>query len=407
MCAYRTAVIVIPTSNEAGSIGILLDELIHIVFPATQWNCQILVVDADSPDGTADIVRRAQKSCEKVHLIVEQRKEGLGAAYFKGFRYAVEILSADAVVEFDGDLQHPPNVIPALLAELDKGADLVLGSRRRPGGSYPRGWSLVRRFLSEVGGFASRVLLFFPLKAFRQVTDPTTGLKATRVDTRFRGLDFESFLNRGFGYKLEMLFRLVQAGARVTEVPLQFRLREAGESKMQGQAPWEILWTCIVLRLRDEGTRRFLKFAAVGLSGYIVNGLLLEVLTRTSFIRHVAGYFHFLRSTVLAFLSQQSGWASILSVEGSILSNFLWNNFWTFRSSRAAKQGRFVRRLLGFNLTSVGAILIQAIAVGSATRFLGDSTLVRQLSLVATIGLLVLPYNWLIYNRLIWRKTRT
>jgi len=131
------------------------------------------------------------------------------------------------------------------------------------------------------------------------------------------------------------------------------------------------------------------------------------VLTRTSFIRHVAGYFHFLRSTVLAFLSQQSGWASILSVEGSILSNFLWNNFWTFRSSRAAKQGRFVRRLLGFNLTSVGAILIQAIAVGSATRFLGDSTLVRQLSLVATIGLLVLPYNWLIYNRLIWRKTRT
>ena len=267
MCAYRTAVIVIPTSNEAGSIGILLDELIHMVFPATQWNCQILVVDADSPDGTADIVRRAQKSCEKVHLIVEQRKEGLGAAYFKGFRYAVEILSADAVVEFDGDLQHPPNVIPALLAELDKGADLVLGSRRRPGGSYPRGWSLVRRFLSEVGGFASRVLLFFPLKAFRQVTDPTTGLKATRVDTRFRGLDFESFLNRGFGYKLEMLFRLVQAGAKVTEVPLQFRLREAGESKMQGQAPWEILWSCIVLRLRDEGTRRFLKFAAVVFPG--------------------------------------------------------------------------------------------------------------------------------------------
>jgi dolichol-phosphate mannosyltransferase len=132
------------------------------------------------------------------------------------------------------NLQHPPDAIPELLRGLDQGADLVLGSRRRPGGSYPRRWSIARRFLSEVGGFLSRVLLFFPLKTFWQVTDPTTGLKATRVDDRFRRLDFESFLSKGFGYKLEMLFRLVQAGARVREVPLQFRLREAGESKTGG-----------------------------------------------------------------------------------------------------------------------------------------------------------------------------
>lgn len=406
MRTSRTAVIVIPTSNEAESIGVLLDEIVRSVFPATPWNCQVLVVDANSPDGTADVVRAAQKLCTNVHLIVEQKKEGLGAAYFKGFRHAVDVLSADAVVEFDGDLQHPTTTIPELLAGLDQGADLVLGSRRRPGGSYPRGWSLLRRFFSEVGGFVSRVLLFFPLKAFWEVTDPTTGLKATCVDARFRGLDFDSFLSRGFGYKLEMLFRLVQAGARVREVPLQFRLRGAGESKMEGQTPWEILWTCIMLRLRHEGTRRFIRFAIVGLSGYIVNGLLLEVFTRMPFIRATAGYFHFLRSTVLAFLSQQAGWASVLSVEGSILSNFFLNNFWTFKSSQARTPGSMVRRLLGFNLTSVGGILMQAVAVGTAARLLGDTTLVRQLSLVATIGLLVLPYNWLMYNRLIWRKPR-
>jgi dolichol-phosphate mannosyltransferase len=404
--ASRAAVIVIPTSNEADSIGAILDDLIDRVFPSTPWNCQVLVVDANSPDGTAGIVRRAQKRSGKVHLIVEKEKEGLGAAYFKGFRHAVDVLSADAVVEFDGDLQHPTDAIPALLAELDRNADLVLGSRKRPGGSYPRGWSFVRRFLSEVGGFASRVLLFFPLKAFWQVTDPTTGLKATRVDARFRSLDFGSFLSRGFGYKLEMLFHLVHSGARVREVPLQFRLRESGESKMEAQAPWEILRTCVVLRARHEGTARFLKFAVVGLSGYVINGLLLELFARMPFIRAVAGYFHSLHGTVLAFLSQQSGWASILSVEGAILSNFFWNNLWTFRSSRASKGRTVVGRLLGFNLTSVGAILIQAVAVGSAARLFGDSTIVRQLSLIVTICALVLPYNWLVYNRLIWKKGR-
>ncbi len=402
----RTAVIVIPTSNEAASIGVILDELVSTVFVATGWNCHVVVVDANSTDGTPDVVRSAKRRCKKVHLIVEQGKEGLGAAYFKGFRYAIDVLAADAVVEFDGDLQHPTSVIPDLLAGLDNGADLVLGSRRRPGGSYPRGWSPVRRFLSEVGGFVSRVLLFFPLKSFWQVTDPTTGLKATRVNAAFRGLDFESFITRGFGYKLEMLFRLVQSGARVREVALQFRLREAGESKMDGQAPWGILWTCILLRFRHEGTRRFLKFAAVGLFGYIVNAVLLEVFSRMTFIGNLAGYFRFLSSTALAFLSQQSGWASILSVEGAIISNFIWNNFWTFKTDRPRGLGGLAARMLGFNLTSFGAILLQAVAVGSATRILGDSTIVRQLSLIATIGFLVLPYNWLVYNRLIWRKTR-
>ncbi|HET6487139.1 MAG TPA: polyprenol monophosphomannose synthase, partial [Spirochaetia bacterium] len=246
----RTAVIVIPTFNEASSIGMLLDELVHTVLPATPWDCRVLVVDGNSPDGTAEIVRKASRECAGVHLLVEEKKEGLGAAYVKGFRHAVAELKADAVVEFDGDLQHPPEVIPRLLAEIDAGADLVLGSRRRPGGSYPKGWSPLRRFLSSVGGFAARLLLFFPSRLFRAVTDPTTGLKATRVDERFLALDL-SALSRGFAYKLEMLSLLAGAGAVIREVPLAFRLRGGGESKLEGQAPWEILWTCILLRLRQ------------------------------------------------------------------------------------------------------------------------------------------------------------
>jgi dolichol-phosphate mannosyltransferase len=402
-----TAVIIIPTFNEANSIGALLAELIRDVLPRTKWNCQILVVDARSPDGTADIVRKACEKSRGIHLLVEEKKEGLGAAYAKGFHHAMEVLHADAVVEFDGDLQHPPSAIPQLLAELDAGADLVLGSRRRPGGSYPKHWSLIRRFFSTVGGFLSRLVLFFPFRSFWAVTDPTTGLKATRVDERFRALDFGSFISLGFAYKLEMLFRLVNSGARVREIPLQFRLRETGESKLERQAPWEILWTCVLLRARHEGTRRFARFAAVGFTGFIVNSLLLEAFSRAQFIRELAGSLAFLGGSPLAFLSQSSGLASVLSVEGSILSNFALNNFWTFRQMRPRTVGSTAKKLLGFNLTSAGAIVIQSVAVGTATRFFGDTTLVRQVALVLTIGALVLPYNWLMYNRLIWRGRKS
>ena len=400
----KVAAVVIPTYQEARSIGTVLEELIRDVMPRTSWDCHVLVVDANSPDGTADVVRSFMARCPSIHLIVEQQKSGLGAAYGKGFRHAMDVLGASAVIEFDGDAQHPPGVIPLLLDEIDAGADLVLGSRRRRGGSYPRGWSFQRRFFSTVGGFVSRLLLFFPTSAFWKVTDPTTGLKATRVDGRLRALDLGA-LRAGFSYKLQMLFQLVRAGARVSEVPLQFRLRTEGESKLGRQEPVEILWTCLLLRLRDPGTRRFLRFALVGFSGYVVNGLLLELFSRASALKALAGSFDFARSTLLAFLSQAAAWASLLSAEGSILNNFLWNNFWTFRTGQRPPARGFVGRLLWFNLASVGAILIQAVFVGFAAHFLGESTLVRQASLVVAIVALVLPFNWLVYSRLIWKKT--
>src|SRR5271169_3196218 len=95
----RTAVIVIPTYKEAASIGTVLEEILRDVVPATSWDCQVLVVDGNSPDGTAEIVREAGRRCSRIHLLVEDRKEGLGAAYFKGFRHAMSALNAGAVVE--------------------------------------------------------------------------------------------------------------------------------------------------------------------------------------------------------------------------------------------------------------------------------------------------------------------
>jgi len=251
-----TAVVVIPTYNEADSIGRMIDCLCGQVFPSLKgWSAQLLVVDGRSPDGTATVVEGRLKSISSLHLLVEEKKEGIGAAYFKGFDYAVKKLGADVVVEFDGDFQHPPESIPAVLAKMEDGADCVLGSRRIPGGSYPSGWDFRRLVYSRVGGFVARVLLFFPGRGFWRVTDPTTGLKATRVRGCLDKLDFSTFISRGFGYKLEMLYKIVEGGGRIEEIPLAFRLREAGESKITGQTPADVFGTVLKLRLRSFGLR--------------------------------------------------------------------------------------------------------------------------------------------------------
>jgi dolichol-phosphate mannosyltransferase len=249
-----TAVVVIPTYDEADTIRSLLETLLAVARQElSAWRVRLLVVDSSSPDGTAARVREAMAAHPEIDLIVEPEKRGIGAAFMLGFERAMRVLGADVVVEFDGDFQHPPETLPALLAAIEAGHDYVLGSRAIPGGGYPKGWSLYRLALSRGGGFLARVLLFFPSRAFRQVTDPTTGLKATRVRGVLERIDLGKIRSQGFGYKLELLYHLVRQGARVTEVPLRFQARRAGESKITQQTPGEVLST--VLWLRFTGGR--------------------------------------------------------------------------------------------------------------------------------------------------------
>ena len=403
----KHAVVIIPTYNESGSIRAAIDGLLAHAFGEPSWKCSLLVVDGNSPDGTAGIVRSAMARHPEIQLIVEEKKEGIGAAYFKGFRHAVDIMHADVLIEFDGDSQHPPEAIPELLRAIDGGSDLVLGSRRRPGGGYPERWDPLRLLFSRAGGFLARLILFFPTRAFWTVTDPTTGLKATRVKGPFQRLDLGSIRSRSFGYKIEMLFRLARLGARISEVPLQFRARDAGESKMTQQTPVEILGTALRLRLSDDATRRFIRFCVVGVSGYVVNLVLLELFVRARFVAALAARFTFLSSLpALSFVAEPTAWAAGLSVEGAIINNFLWNNFWTFGSRRAQEILAAIRKFLVFNVLSFGGIVIQFCTGGIAARLFGSTTEVRQVTLILTIVFLVLPYNWLAYNKLVWRKKR-
>ena len=379
----KTAVVVIPTYNEAATIGDMVDHLFTKTFPTIKdWQMKLLVVDDTSPDGTYKVVQQKQQKYSDLHLSLSKEKAGLGGAYVRGFKYAMKELKADVVIEFDGDFQHPPETIPVMLAEIDTGADYVLGSRKIKGGSNPRGWGFKRVFLSEFGGFTARFILFFPFKNFWRITDPTTGLKASRVRGFVDRLDIDHLYSRSFAYKLEFLFKMMALNARVKEIPLQFGLRESGASKIEPQTAKEILFTVIKLRLHDPFTNKFLKFGTVGFTGYVVNAVGLAVVFNLTGIEWLA-------------------W--LVSTELAIISNFTWNNLWTFKADKITGLGMLAKKLAQFNFTSIGALLIQTIS-GAGLVYL--THLNRQLLLPFVIVFLVLPYNWTMYNRVIWRRKK-
>ncbi len=401
----KTAVVVIPTYNEKESIGKMIDYLFSKIIPVKNWILKILIVDGQSPDGTAEEVKKRKEKYKDLFLYEEKEKEGIGAAYIKGFKYAVNELDADVVFEFDGDFQHPPETIPVMLEEIDNGYDYVLGSRRVKGGGFPENWGLKRLFFSVFGGFVARMILFFPTKDFFKVTDPTTGLKATRVYPVLNKINYEQIYSRGFGYKLEWLFRTVKSGANVKEIPLNFKLREEGESKITGQTPVEILKTVIRLRCCDKETRRFVKFGIVGFIGFLVNAVFMEVF-RNSIAVNISDVIIKLTGKPINLLSNPSSWAAGMATEMAIISNYILNNNWTFSDRKLNRIKHVLSSFLKFNLTSFGAIIIQFVFIGLATILISDTVFVRQVSLILAIGLLVVPYNWLMYNKIIWKKKR-
>ncbi len=388
----EVAVIVIPTYNEAENIGRMIEYLNTKTFPSiSNYEMKILVVDGNSPDGTGKVVATEAKKYTNTFLLTETSKDGIGAAYLKGFKYAMQELDADYLFEFDGDFQHPPETIPLLLKAMEDGYDYAIGSRKIAGGSNPAGWGFKRLFFSEVGGFVARVIMFFPFKNFFKVTDPTTGLKITRVKGfgDKLNLDFSHLYTRSFGYKLQLLFETLKLGAKYTEIPLQFNVRNAGESKIEPQTAKDILIVSLKLRWFDDFTQKFLKFGLVGGFGFVVNVVGARL------------FKPFLTSTI-DNISLVNGIANALAAELSIISNFTFNNLWTFRNEKITKISQLLSKFLTFNLSSiVSGIIIPSIVIAILTNFFGDHLFIFQI--IAIFGLTI-PLNWFIYNTFIWRK---
>ena len=389
-------VIVIPTYNERDNtekmIGVLSEELPKI----KNHDMHVLYVDDTSPDKTYKVVEENSKKYPWLHLLLNKEKRGLGVAYAKGFTYAMDKLNADFVMEFDADFQHRPDEIKNLVAKIDEGYEYIIGSRYIPGGSIPKEWGFSRKFLSVVGNLIARVGLLLP-----KVHDLTTGFKITK-STVLKKIDLEHLYSNSFAYKVQIVGQAIQGGAKWVEVPITFMARTKGESKIIKNEMVETLKVIFKVQIHNPKILRFLKFGTVGFLGYLVNAIALELLSGTALTANIASNFGSLKSTLLAFFAQPSAWAAALAAELAIINNFTLNNLWTFKDAKITSPIKLLGKFLQFNLTSVGAIVIQFVVIGVMVTLLGDTSLIRQLGVLVSLPM-VLVYNYTMYTLVIWR----
>jgi dolichol-phosphate mannosyltransferase len=183
----------------------------------------VLVIDDNSPDGTGELADRIAGECDWVTVLHREKKEGLGPAYLAGFREALSS-GAEYVLEMDCDFSHDPADLPRLIAACADGADLALGSRYAQGGGT-EGWGVVRRIVSAGGCLYARLLLGVPTR------DLTGGFKCFRRRV-LETIDLEAIASKGYAFQIELTYRALRSGFRVVEVPIRFRDRTRGKSKM-------------------------------------------------------------------------------------------------------------------------------------------------------------------------------
>ncbi len=228
----KTAII-LPTYQERDNIVPFIDSL-RAVVP----NAHILVVDDNSPDGTAEAVRQIAAQSSNIELMVRPRKEGLGKAYADGFAKVANARWADTLVMMDADFSHDPQFLPPML-DAARSHELVVGSRYAPGGGV-EGWEYWRLMLSSIGNRYARSITRMPLH------DLTSGFNVIRCDL-IREIDCARFIASGYAFLIELKYRLWLAGAAVAEYPIIFRQRRGGESKLTNHiilegalAPWQL-----------------------------------------------------------------------------------------------------------------------------------------------------------------------
>jgi len=235
--AEGRALVVMPTYNEAETLGALVPRVLD-----QDPRIDVLVIDDASPDGTGVIADELASSHERVLVVHREGKLGLGTAYLRGFRFGLEH-GYDYLLEMDSDLSHDPRYVPDLLAAVDGGADLAIGSR------YVRGvnvinWPMSRLLLSYYANKYARWVTGLPL------TDATSGFKCFRRRA-LEVIDFDRVGSTGYAFQIEMDFRAWKAGMRLVEVPIVFTDRDRGESKMSGAIVREAVWRVWALRFKS------------------------------------------------------------------------------------------------------------------------------------------------------------
>lgn len=226
--------VIIPTYNERENIAMIVPEVLRLTSPQVE----VLVVDDNSPDGTAEVVRSLQAQGLRVNLLLRTKKEGLGRAYLAGFRWGLEN-NFDILVEMDADFSHRPVDLLTLLEEAQK-RDFVVGSRYVAGGGTVN-WGFMRKLISRGGSLYSRIILGFPLR------DWTGGFNAWNRRV-LEKMGLENVQSNGYSFQIELKYRALSLGFKGSEMPILFEDRRVGQSKMSIKIVLEAFYRVWLIR---------------------------------------------------------------------------------------------------------------------------------------------------------------
>src|SRR3989338_899039 len=376
-------VVITPTYNEKGNIDKLIPILENEIFPKIKnHDMNILVADDNSPDGTADEVRKLMQKWKNIN-ISSGEKHGLGAAYIRAMTYSVDKMGADVMFEMDADLQHDPEKIPQFLQKIDEGCDMVIGNRYSDGGSIPKNWPLLRKLFSIVANlFVRTIFMKFGIH------DWTGGFRALKKEVFLK--EKEELTNyKGYIFQISFLHKAIRDGFKIGEVPFHFSDRTLGRSKI---APigyiLEVFKFVISTRIKELFLGKFGKFLVVGGVGFIINWVVFNIL--------------------LSLLNIRPEIANLAGAALAIFSNYNFNNLWTFGERKANSITRYFLKMLQFYATSsFGVIFIQTGTIFVLGSLFGrENKLLINLYFIIGTGLL-LVWNFTVYNKIIWRKKKT
>ena len=352
--------LIIPTYNERDNIVPLVKE-IHDAL--SNYEYEILFVDDDSSDGTAELVSTLSAKYP-VKVIVRRNKRGLASAVVDG----LEQVAGEILGVMDADLQHPPEIIPGLLEKAESGVDIVIASRYVRGGAC-RGLGLARKIVSKGAIFVAHLLLPFT----RQVRDPISGFFA------FRRSVVRNIALKPIGYKILLELLVIGKVGQVAEVPFSFNMREQGASKFNTRQQIDYLRHVFSLMQRSGELWRFIKFCLIGFCGVLVNIGLLSLLTE------FVGLFYLVSAAI--------------SIEAAIIFNFTLNNFFTFSDRRLLTAKSFIIGLSKFNLISLAGLAVNISVLWLLTDTFGIYYLVSELGGIAAATI----WNYLANTWWTWR----